>query len=290
MRQVEEYIVYQASLGRSPQTLDCYRSRLKYFRDWLASREVYEARNITADLVRAYHAELIERRLTASSRHSYMATVQGFVIWLRDRGLVLEDIATRVELPELDHALPPTPLTEEEVARLMGAITGGGALGLRNLAILQLMYACGLRRGEVISLDVGDIDFEKALVYVRVKGDKDRVLPVNESALDCVARYLRARKHPTSGALFVTGRGNRIHARSLQMVFQRLTKLTGLHVHPHLLRHTFAVHMLRGGADVRHVQALLGHESPDTTSRYLGLVKDEIKAEYDRAMAVILEG
>lgn len=288
---IADYIAQVAALGRSERTLHEYRKRLRYFLEFSRSRA---PKDITLEAIRRYHDDLIERRLKASSRKSFMSTVKDFLKWAFKRGLMLTDLSGRVELPKPEKRLPPTPLTPQDMAELIESVAAGTALGRRDRAILELLYGCGLRRAELLALNVGDVDFDENRLFVRGKGSKDRVLSVNDRALDAVVEYLRARggKLPPQAPLFlkhtVDGKVGKTRLSQLDPLFRKLNRRMKKHVHPHLLRHTFAVHLLQGGADLRYVQALLGHESPDTTSRYLGLVKDDLKLAYDRAVERLL--
>ena len=224
-----------------------------------------------------------------------MTTIRLFASWCHERGMILSDIAGRIELPRPERALPPTPLTVEEVDDLIALVPTRRAAGYRNRAILETMYACGLRASEVLGLNVGDVDFLEATVFVRGKGGKDRLLPIHDAALSAISDYLERRSgriQKSSPLFMVHGFGSagtkRFDEHGLWALFRQLNKDFRRHVHPHLLRHTFAVHLLKNGADLRYVQALLGHESPDTTAMYLGLVKEDLKREYDRAIELIL--
>jgi len=208
---------------------------------------------------------------------------------------MLADIAPRIEIPKPEKSLPPTPLTHDEVLRLLALPSTETATGKRNRAILELLYGCGLRRAELLGLDFVDLDFDAATLLVRHgKGNKDRFLPVGDLALVALKSYLgaRGRKLKPRDPLFVTRIGTRAEKRmsesDISAFFRVIRRRFHRHVHPHLLRHTFACHLLQGGADLRYVQALLGHESPDTTSGYLGLVKEEVKEAYDRAVGEVL--
>lgn len=163
--------------------------------------------------------------------------------------------------------------------------------------ILELLYGCGLRSQELLSLNVSDIDTEGRTILVCGKGGKDRIVPVNEQALEVLGWYLSSSARPGKRRgqvpLLTKRGGRRLIRNDLDAIFRAINKKCQQrghfkHIHPHLLRHTYAVHLLQGGADVRHVQALLGHESPDTTSRYLGLVRSDLKKIYDRGCEAII--
>jgi site-specific recombinase XerD len=202
-----------------------------------------------------------------------------------------------VEVPKPGKKLPPTPLRPEEMERLLSLCVPDSQLGKRNRAIVEMLYACGLRRAELLGLNVGDLDFRAGTVFVRGKGGKERLLPVYDTASKAVADYLSTRGGILSKTepIFAVHyrkdtQGKRMTEGDLAHVFRHVRKRFPKHIHPHLLRHTFACHLLQGGADIRYVQALLGHEFPDTTSKYLGLVKEDIKREYDLALEALLSG
>lgn len=284
---VRSYLQHMEALGRTPKTIEAYRQRLAAMSQYRRAIDTEPAdwQRLTLDDIRDYHDELIERGVSIGTQRVYIAAVQNLLRWADQHGqmpLGATDWIERIDIPKRDQKLPPTPLTVVDMAMLLRSATG-----LRERAILEVLYACGLRRGELLGLNVGDLDFERQRVFVRGKGEKDRVVPIHPQALDAAARYLskRAGRPRSRSPLFSTAAEDgrkRLNANYLAQLFRRLRIKAGkhgfnMHIHPHLLRHTFAVHLLQGGADIRHVQVLLGHESPETTSRYLGLVKDDLK-------------
>jgi site-specific recombinase XerD len=290
---VRHYLAHCEALGRAQRTSACYRKRLGYFAGFAAGRGVRRLQDVTLELVRRYHRTLTGRRLAAASCKAMLGTVRDFLSWAHAQGLMLSDLSRRIELPRPGHKLPPAPLTAEDIGRMLEAVGSGSVTDRRDRAILELLYGCGLRRAELMGLNVGDANFSGKHLFVRGKGAKDRMLPVNDCALEALTAYLRARGGRLSedAPLFVVhqGRGaGRERLLSVAPLFRRLSAELRKHLHPHLLRHTFACHLLQGGADLRYVQALLGHESPDTTSRYLGLVKDDLKRAYDQAVEKML--
>jgi len=281
---IAAYLAEESALGRAERTVRDYRARLGYFAAYAGGAQ---PELVSLEAVRGYHESLIARGLSSSSRNSYMSSVRAYLRWAHRRGLLGADLSVRVELPKPERRLPPVPLTAGQAAALIDGAPGAGAAGLRNRAILELLYACGLRHGELLGLDVADVDFGERRLFVRGKGAKDRVLPVHRRALAAVAAYLRARGgRQDAGAPLFTSRegGPGPRMARLTPLFGPASRRLGRRVYPHLLRHTFAVHMLQGGANLRYVQALLGHDSPETTGRYLGLAKDDLKSAYDAAM------
>jgi site-specific recombinase XerD len=172
--------------------------------------------------------------------------------------------------------LPDAPKLAE-VEALLEALAVDGPLGLRNRALVELVYSCGLRSAEAVGLDLGDVDFEQESVRVRGKGDKERVVPLGEEAAHHVARYLRdARPALAVGAcdgLFLSVRGRRLDTSALRRLVP----------HPHRLRHAYATHLLEGGADLRTIQELLGHSSLSTTQVYSHVDAKRLRRVYDRA-------
>ena len=176
--------------------------------------------------------------------------------------------------PRRPRRLPDAP-KQSEVETLLGAVTAEGAIGLRNGALVELVYSAGLRSAEAVGLDLGDVDFEQETLHVRGKGDKERVVPLGERAAHAVALYLRdARPALAAGAndaLFLSARGRRLDTSTLRRVLP----------HPHRLRHSFATHLLEGGADLRTIQELLGHASLSTTQIYSHVDAKRLRKVYD---------
>lgn len=284
-----------AALRYSAKTIKAYQERLRGFRFFSREKGVRQIRDTSLLLVQSYHDHLLAKGLQTSSIETYLTTVRSYLKWCHAHRLILTDLSQRIELPRKPRKLPPKPLTSEEMQRLFLAIPPRGLVNMRNLAIVEVLYACGLRRSELLDLDISHVDFRKGIVHVRGKGDKERLVPIHEKARKAIADYLAARggKPVPASPLFLTHRGScdktkRLEAANLEMMLRMLGKKLHRRLHAHLFRHTFALHLLQNGVDLRYVQLLLGHESPDTTSRYLGYCKDEIKKEYDRGIDWII--
>jgi site-specific recombinase XerD len=188
-----------------------------------------------------------------------------------------EHVPSAVLAPRRPRRLPDAP-KQREVEELIDAVDVDGPLGLRNTALVELVYSCGLRSAEAVGLDLGDVDFEQERVHVREgKGGKDRVIPLGEEAALLVARYLRDARpelaRGTENALFLSVRGRRLDTSTLRRVVR----------HPHRLRHAFATHLLEGGADLRTIQELLGHSSLSTTQMYSHVDAKRLRRIYDHA-------
>ena len=291
-QEIHDFLNYQKTLGRTDKTIKAHRQRLDYFRSFCQSFKIKDIRNVTLGIIRKYHDALIKRELTISTRIAYMSTISYFFYWAYENRYILTNIADRVELPEPDETLPPTPLTENEVIELLKIPNIKSFAGKRNKAMLEMMYGCGLRCDEVLKINLGDVDFKTKRVMVQGKGQKERMVPINDTALNCIAQYLQVRKGKPrkKSPLFATVNGKRLTQNNISALFYALNKAFTRHVNPHLLRHTCACHLLKHGADVRHVQSFLGHANIDTTAKYLGLVKQDLKLAYDRAIEQILAG
>jgi len=289
-RDVRDYLAYLESMGRSPATLCAYRQRLRYLQSQIGPISLV---SLTAEDLRRYFDGLADQCLKPSTRSAYMGSAAAFLRWAHEQGRILVDLAQAIERPRKAHKLPPAPLTREQIDKLLAIPDDLTAAGKRNRAILELFYGCGLRRSELLGLNVGDVDPREQTVFVEGKGGRQRLVPIHDRALTAVRAYLQSRpgKIGKLAPLFISHdseKSRRMSSPALTMMFRKVSKKMGIHVHPHLLRHTYACHLVAGGADVRYVQALLGHESVSTTSRYLGLVKQELQDAYDCGIEQIL--
>ncbi|MGO1510202.1 MAG: tyrosine recombinase XerC [Actinomycetaceae bacterium] len=260
-------------LGQDDPDADVDLSRLDLvtLRSWLAGQQA--------------------RGLSRSTLARRAAAVRAFGAWLARTGRVDIDPTQRLRSPRPDRHLP-TVLGVESVERLLDAAAGraqaGTAVHVRDLAALELLYASGLRVGELVSLDVGSVDLDELTVCVVGKGDKERVVPLGRPAGDAVRRWTQVRHelvgHPGERALFVGVRGSRIDARTVRAVLHRATALAGVtDVAPHGLRHTAATHLLAGGSDLRSVQEILGHSSLATTQRYTHVSPERLRSVFTQA-------
>jgi site-specific recombinase XerD len=234
--------------------------------------------------------------LKRETLRGFRGTLRGFCAWLMAQGRILTNPAATVGIGRRDEQeLPPDPLTEPELHALIAAIPARNAVDLRNRAHVEVLYGCGLRLAESLHLDLDDIDHRQRTVLVRQgKGGKDRLLPLPGSAHAALRDYLALRRTllrgPDHGAVFLGRRGNRMDACSFRQWLQQHAAAvlgSGRRVHPHLLRHSIAVHLLRGGADIRHVQEFLGHADIETTRLYLRMWPGHLREDYDAAMPVL---
>jgi integrase/recombinase XerD len=300
-RAIDEYLTYlDVERGLSPATIRAYRADLT---DFAASRGAARAWASSPDAAIGYLAARTRRGrprdpgLAPSSLRRRAAALKGFYRFAYGEGLITRDVAAHLDLPRPSRLLPET-LTVAETERLLEAAgdeTSAQPRGLRDRALLELLYAAGLRVSEAIGLDADDLSTDGAFVRVIGKGDKERLVPVGDIALDWLARWMRGPRATLlgighvapirGGPLFVGDRGGRLARQQAWAAVKRAATGAGLadRVSPHTLRHSFATHLLEGGADLRVVQELLGHASISTTQLYTHLTGERIRDVYSRA-------
>jgi integrase/recombinase XerD len=272
--------------GLSANTVAAYRADLKRLQRWARSGGIDDVSKLSAAHLQTHLATLSAAGLTPSTIARGTATIRGFVRFLREILVLKDDPAQHLPVPKAWQQLP-NALSEEEVQQLLDA-TEPGPLGVRNSAILELMYASGLRVSETVGLTLDGIDLYEGLVRVTGKGDKERLVPVGEAALARLFDYLREAR-PTlargrdSGHLFITRRGTGMTRQNCwHMIKRRASRCALQDISPHTLRHSFATHLLDHGADLRIVQTLLGHSDIGTTQIYTHVSRERLKAVHQR--------
>ena len=292
---VLDFIAYlEFERGLSRNTLEAYRSDLLQFGRFLEERGRGAEEATSAD-VSDFLTQLADGdgngRAPASPAtvHRKAACLRSFYRHLRREGVRDSDPMATIEGPRRGRRLPKV-LTRGEIAKLLEQPKGTEPAALRDRALLELMYACGLRASEAIGIEVGDIDLEDGVLRARGKGSKERVVPVGSKALDAVRRYLeRGRPALVRGRpvaqVFVNFRGEGMTRQGLYKIVRRHAAAAGLadRMSPHTLRHTFATHLLAGGCDLRSVQEMLGHADVATTQLYTHLSSERLKDVYFRA-------
>jgi integrase/recombinase XerC len=256
----------------SPHTIRAYGEDLTQFRRHLREALRREARPADVDhlLIRSFLARLHERGLKKATAARKLASLRTFFRFLCREGIVERNPARPLLSPRTERRIPPH-LEEAEVATLLD-VPGETDAALRARAILELLYATGIRCAELVGLDLAEVDLDARMVRVLGKGRKERVVPFGTAAREALRAYLpaRARARPQTDALFVNVHGGRLTDRSIRTIMSRRLRETALSrkVSPHTLRHSFATHLLERGADLRTIQELLGHSSLSTTQRY----------------------
>jgi integrase/recombinase XerD len=279
--------------GLADNTLAAYRRDLERYVGFLGARRIEDLADVDAKTIRAFIASVSASthgpdgepyRATTVSR--MLSTVRTFHRFALREGLVTDDPTAGVVRPRLPRALPH-PLTVEEVTAIVEAPGDATPVATRDRAILELLYGAGLRISELVGLDVDDLDLDDAAVRVFGKGSKERLVPIGRMARDAVAAYLtRGRPALATGrsraALFLNTRGGRLTRQSCSRLLEAHRTRAGITrvVTPHDLRHSFATHLLEGGADVRVVQELLGHASVATTQVYTLVTTEHLRAAY----------
>jgi integrase/recombinase XerC len=282
--QVEEFLRYLAvARGASRHTLRAYRADLQDCGAFLDTHGIPGLQAADARLLRAYLAHLHERGLARTSVARRLAALRSYYRFLMRRGRLRANPAREVRTPRLPKRLPGhLPIDESEA--LLRADFGVRPTGARDRAILEVLYATGVRVAELAGLDVDDLDLGEGGVKVTGKGRKERIVPLGRKALEAVEAYL-ASGHPGTGPLFRNRRGSRLTVRSLHRIVGGWARAAGLarRVTPHTLRHTFATHLLDAGADLRFIQELLGHARLGTTQKYTHVSLDRLMKVYDAA-------
>jgi site-specific recombinase XerD len=268
-------------------TLRNYESDLRHLLGYLAEQK-QDPLNITRSGFRAYIGEMMHAGVAQGSVVRRVSTARSFYRWLRLTGVMSHDPLANVGLPKKPRTLPRA-LTLEDVAGIIDAADGARPAGLRDRALLELMYGAGVRVSEAAALDVAHVDLRAKELVVRGKGNKERLVVVGEPAAAALERYLRVRDkiaRPGETALFVNRDGRRLSQRRIQLIVRKYALKAGIdsRVYPHLLRHTFATHLLDGGAELRVVQELMGHSSPNTTQIYLHVTEERQRKEMERSL------
>jgi site-specific recombinase XerD len=274
--------------GSAEKTRHAYAADLRQFAGWASWQDV-EPAAVTHRLLRRYAAALSERRSAPATVARKLAALRAFFGTLREHGEIAANPADLLAAPKRAHELP-TVLAPEAISALLDRIPASTPLELRDRALFEIAYASGLRAEELVSLDLGCVDFDAEELRVEGKGAKTRFVPAGEPALRALARYLeRARGALARGddepALFLSKSGRRLSTSDVRRrlsVWARHASAQGA-VHPHALRHSFATHLLEGGADLRTIQELLGHASISTTQTYTRVESARLKSAYARA-------
>lgn len=270
----------------SPYTVRNYMTDLRDFFLFLRSHGIASLRDIDRSVLRDYLADLMNRGFVKRSIARKLSAVRSLFRYLVREEIVPTDPVKNTSSPRLDKLLPEF-LTADEITRIIESPDGSNPLGQRDRALLELMYAAGLRVSELVGLDVENINMDTLEIRVWGKGSKERITLIGEPAANALKVYLEeGRKFlsgkKTSNALFVNRYGTRLTERSVQELLNKYALVVGIskRIHPHMVRHTFATHLLNGGADLRVVQELLGHASLSTTQIYTHVSKNQARKVY----------
>lgn len=276
---------YQNSLNRSDHTVVAYQTDLGQFFNFAAQElgtevEQLNVENIDVYVVRSFLGVLSDQGLARKSMARKLAALRTFFKFLCREGILQQNPVQRVASPKLGRRLPHF-LAVDQVELLLEAADGSTPLGARDQVIVELLYGSGLRVSELAGLNRSDLDFSSGLLRVRGKGRKERVVPITGPARAAIEAYLALREDRDE-ALLLNYQGTRLSVRSVRRILDKLGLEGSLeqHVHPHMLRHSFATHLLDGGADLRSVQELLGHQKLSSTQIYTHLTRERLKEVY----------
>lgn len=286
-KEIDEFLGYLGTERNvSPHTLNAYQSDLEMFREFLIG-DLGSAASVDAVghlTIRKYLA-LLHKDHKKSSIGRSLAAIRAFYKYLLREGKVKKNPAELVSTPKKEKKVP-FHLNIDEVTALVEAPRDEHLLGLRDRVILETLYSCGIRVSELTGMNAGDVDMDRSIVRVLGKGAKERIVPLGRHARSAVAEYFAARKNPLHDAPFLlNARGGRLTSRSVARIVDKyIHKIAAMKkISPHTLRHTFATHMLEGGADLRAIQELLGHASLSTTQKYTHVSIDRLMEVYDKA-------
>ena len=290
---VEQFLNYTTvERGLSPNTIAAYRNDLSQFVDFLQSRDSSLQGNgswkrIGTDALTAFVLDLHERGYSDKTKTRKVASTKALFGFLLEEGVIdknpMEDFAS----PGVGESLPET-LSVEEIDALLSVEEALTPMSLRDRAMIEIMYATGVRVSELVSLDIDDVDLDENFVRCMGKGSKERIIPVHDEAVEAVRVYLQDGRESLAGpaagrALFVSRKGGRLTRQALWLILKGRAQAAGIErkITPHTLRHSFATHLLIGGAQLRHVQELLGHASITTTQVYTHLTSEHVRAQYE---------
>ena len=269
--------------GTSPLTLDAYRRDVERLVDYARTKSATTPIDVTTKLLREFIYHLKDLGLSPSSIRRNVSAVRTYFRFLMSDGIVARDPSERLETPRKWRTLPDV-LTVEEISRLLAAPTLDDPLAFRDRAMLELAYGAGLRVSEWITVGVRDLLLEDELVRVFGKGSKERLVPIGRSAIGAVATYVRElrprlEKGGGKGVLFLNARGEPLTRMGAWKILRRYVERAGIQkaVSPHTLRHSFATHLLEGGADLRAVQEMLGHADISTTQIYTHVDREYLR-------------
>lgn len=286
-RLLQGYVRYLTAVRHaSSYTVRNYTHDLRHFLDFLNQENVISLRDVDRFLLRHYIKSLLEQGFDKASVAGKLSALRSFYRYLMQENIVSSNPLITVSSPKLDRRLPSF-LSADEVKLLLDRVDNSTPLGQRDKAMLELLYAAGLRVSEMVALDVGSVNLETREIRVWGKGSKERVALMGEPAAAALDRYLGDGRrqlvdNSRTEALFVNRYGKRLSERAVQTAIKRYAIEAGLDkkVHPHMLRHSFATHLLDGGADLRVVQELLGHANLSTTQIYTHVTQAQARKVY----------
>ena len=280
-----EYLAYlKLEKNLSELSVSSYSSDLIKFLSYVQEKKISDLNEISSKLISEYFEIMRDLGISSSTTARYLSSVKGLFKYLSSQEYIQKDpseiLSTRITERKL-----PTVLSFNEIDKILKSPNVNENLGLRDKAILELFYSCGLRVSELINLKIGDLHFDDEVIRVLGKGSKQRIIPIGDSAINWINEYLLKvrplleKKMKSANVIFLNNRGTKLSRMGIWKIVDRYVKEAGIEkdFHPHTFRHSFATHLLEGGADLRAVQEMLGHSDISTTQIYTHIDRDFIK-------------
>jgi integrase/recombinase XerD len=285
-KEIKEFISYiSLEKGLALNTKVSYHHDITKFAEFVYSKEIVKFNSVSKELLSEFLTILAGFGIGTTSRARYLSAIRSFYKYLLGEKKIEDDITEMIDLPKLSRKLPDT-LNIDEIDKIIKQPDIETNAGIRDRAILEVMYACGLRVSELINLTNKDLILDQEIIRIFGKGSKERIVPIGESAIFWIEEYrTKSRPHfvkmfsSTDDILFLNQRGSKLSRMGVWKFIDKYTKLAKIEkeVHPHTFRHSFATHLLEGGADLRAVQEMLGHSDISTTQIYTHVSNDFIK-------------
>jgi integrase/recombinase XerD len=282
---LKEYLAHiKLEKNLSKNTVSSYKNDITAFISYLKNNGKDDPSIISSNDISGFFKTLNELGLSGSSSARYFSSLKGFFLYLLKNKYILKNPIEKITAPKIAKRLPGV-LDVNEIDKILSGPDVNDKLGLRDKAMLELFYACGTRVSELIDLKVNDLFFDDEIIRVFGKGSKERLIPLGSSAINWVGEYLiksrplLMKKSKSENNLFLNSRGSKLSRMGVWKIIDRYVKEAGIEkdVHPHTFRHSFATHLLEGGADLRAVQEMLGHADISTTQIYTHVDRDYIK-------------
>jgi integrase/recombinase XerD len=282
---LKEYLsILKLEKNLSDNTVASYGNDINSFLQFVESRKIDDPSIIKQNHIADFFKSLKELGLSGRSAARYYSSIKGFFNYLFLSKYITENPIGKISSPKLAKNLPPV-LSVREIDLILSKPDTDNKLGLRDKAVLELLYACGTRVSELINIKISDLFFDDEVIRVFGKGSKERIIPIGRSAIMWTNKYLKEsrvllmKKAKSENYLFLNNRGTKLSRMGVWKIVDRYVKETGLEkeIHPHTFRHSFATHLLEGGADLRAVQEMLGHADISTTQIYTHIDRDYIK-------------
>lgn len=285
---LKEYLtILKLEKNLSDNTTSSYKNDLSSFFKFLDEYKINDPSEIKTDHIRCFFNFLKDIGLTSSSAARYFSSLKGFFSYLFKNNYIIRNPMEKLSAPKLSKNLPSV-LTIQEIDSILSKPDTNDKFGLRDKSLLEVFYACGLRVSELINLKLSSLYFNEEIIRVFGKGSKERLVPIGQSAIGWTEKYLKFSRPllikgiKSENYLYLNSRGTKLSRMGIWKIVDKYAKEAGItkEVHPHTFRHSFATHLLEGGADLRAVQEMLGHADISTTQIYTHIDREYIKQEH----------